>query len=153
MSAGSIGWTTIEVLPFLRGLAYDDLARSYVHALRPSEVRVSTGLLKSDAITWRVTVMVDDANTIAEITQEVEVALPSGVAHGHALDCELRKRLPQKWGRRPSKPDAKRVDENDYVRAGGGAICDRCGFCYYDHPTVPGYEWLNRACDGRLLKL
>lgn len=55
--------------------------------------------------------------------------------------------------KRPYKPDQKRVDEGDYIRAGGGAICDRCGFPYYDHAPVVGYEWLTRACDGRLLKL
>lgn len=86
------GYTSIEVLSFLVGLPLDDLAHCYLHALRPSSIRVSTGFLTSDAKCWRVTIMVDSANTITSITQEVEVELRGGIAHGHALDCELRRR-------------------------------------------------------------
>ncbi len=54
---------------------------------------------------------------------------------------------------RPFKPDRIRVDRGDYTRAGGDVVCSICGCCYYDHPNVRGYEWLHRACDGKLLKL
>lgn len=54
---------------------------------------------------------------------------------------------------RPYKPDQIRVDRGDYVRASGLVLCEVCGVCYFDHPPVVGFEWLRRACDGRLLKL
>jgi hypothetical protein len=84
-----LGYLSIEVLTFLNGQPWDDVARAFVHALRPSEVRVSTGELKSDAKLWRVTVMVDRESRIIGIDQEVEVVLPDGFPHGHALACEL----------------------------------------------------------------
>jgi hypothetical protein len=55
--------------------------------------------------------------------------------------------------RKPYKPDAKRVDENDYARAGGDTVCSRCGFAYYDHAPVVGFPWVQRLCDGRFVKL
>lgn len=55
--------------------------------------------------------------------------------------------------RRPFKPDAIRVDRGDYTRASGMCICEVCGVCYFDHATVQGFTWLNRLCDGRLVKL
>lgn len=84
-------WTSITVLECLVGLPMDDLARSYISALRPSEVRVSTGLLKSDAREWRVTVMTNEDGIITEITQEVAVELPEGVQNGYELCCALDK--------------------------------------------------------------
>lgn len=55
--------------------------------------------------------------------------------------------------RRPFKPDAIRVERGDWVRASGMCICDVCGVSYFDHATVRGYDWLQRLCDGRLVKL
>lgn len=54
---------------------------------------------------------------------------------------------------KPYKPDKKRVDNGDYVRASGLTICPTCGFEYFDHAPVTGYEWLTRLCDGRFVKL
>lgn len=54
---------------------------------------------------------------------------------------------------KPFKPDLIRVDRGDYVRASGEVVCEICGCKYWEHPTVHGFEWLHRACDGRLLKL
>lgn len=88
----SAGYLSVEMLSFLRDQPWDDVARAYVTALRPSEVRVSTGELKSDAKPWRVTVIVDAAERITEISQEVEVELPPGIENGHALACELATR-------------------------------------------------------------
>lgn len=55
--------------------------------------------------------------------------------------------------KRPNKVDKHRIDHGDYVRASGDVMCKVCGHIYYDHPVVVGFEWLRRACDGRLLKL
>jgi hypothetical protein len=54
---------------------------------------------------------------------------------------------------RMNKCDSKRVEDGDWRRVGGGVICETCGLEYYDHPSVPGARWLNRLCDGRLVKL
>lgn len=83
-------YTSIEVLPILKGKPWDDVALGYCHALRPSSIRVTEGGTKCDARTWRVTVFIDDKNIINKITQEVEVGLPKGVAHGHALRLALQ---------------------------------------------------------------
>ena len=81
---------TIEVLELLRGKPWDDLALALVHGLRPSAIRVSKGATTLDSWTWRVTVIVDKDNIIESISQEVEVGLPEGVAHGQALRHALK---------------------------------------------------------------
>jgi len=55
--------------------------------------------------------------------------------------------------RRPFKPDEIRVERGDWQRASGLCRCEICGCEYYAHANVRGYEWLNRLCDGRLVKL
>jgi len=85
-----IGWNCIEVLEFLKGKPYDKVALAFIHALRPSCIRVTTGTIKLNAHTWRVTVYIDDNNIIKEIEQEVEVALPDHVDSGEALAVALK---------------------------------------------------------------
>lgn len=85
----SRGYTSIDVLLFLIGKQWDDVALAYVHALRPSSIRVTTGMETLDSSTWRVTVVVDDNDLIKSIQQEVEVGLPENVAHGAALKMAL----------------------------------------------------------------
>ena len=89
-----IGYTVIEVLHFLRGHSWDEIARAYLHALRPSEVRVIAhdAPTKTDAVVWRVTTYLDVDGAIDRIVQEVEVELPDGVAHGFDLDERRRGR-------------------------------------------------------------
>lgn len=55
--------------------------------------------------------------------------------------------------KRPYKPDMKRVDAGEWVRASGQVLCDKCNYPYADHVPVVGYEWLTRLCDGNLVKL
>jgi len=38
-------------------------------------------------------------------------------------------------------------------RAGGSAVCERCGNVYQDHPAVVGALWATELCDGSLVKL
>lgn len=85
----SIGWKSIKVLEFLNDKQWDDVALAYVHALRPSSIRVTEGTTKLDARVWRVTVYINEDNTIRYISQEVEVGLPENVAHGEALSYAL----------------------------------------------------------------
>jgi len=85
-----IGWKTIKVLEFLNNKPWDEVALAYVHALRPSSIRVTTGGIYLDARVWRVTVYVDDNDIIQSITQEVEVALPEKVCHGWCLEDALK---------------------------------------------------------------
>jgi len=68
-------------------------------------------------------------------------------------------------GGRPNAIDQRRVDLGDFVRAAGDAVCSgtpsallsnrsvSCNRPYYDHPAVPGFEWLRRLCDGGFVKL
>lgn len=84
------GWTSIKVLPFLTGRPWDVVALAFVHALRPSYIRVIEGAETLDAMTWRITVRLNNNKTIREIEQEVEVWLPDGVVHSHALEHALR---------------------------------------------------------------
>lgn len=91
-----VGYTVIEVLPFLTGRPWDDVALAYVHALRPSTIRVNNSdCWKLDARNWRVSVLLEsDDRTIKRISQEVAVGLPVGIDHGHALECALNRHPP-----------------------------------------------------------
>lgn len=84
-------YTSVEVLEFLRGQPWDDIALNWVHSLRPSMIRVVTGAETSDAKTWRVTVCVDESNIIRSIRQEVEVRI-EGCEHGHDLQVKTQQR-------------------------------------------------------------
>lgn len=84
-----LGWKSINVLEFLNGKTWDDLALGYVHALRPSSIRVTKGGITLDARVWRVTVHINEDKTIKSIQQEVEVGLPETVAHGEAMRAAL----------------------------------------------------------------
>lgn len=54
---------------------------------------------------------------------------------------------------------ALREEEEDFERASGKMICERCGLEYWRHPMSPYYisydgsPVLNRLCDGKLVKL
>lgn len=87
--ASPVGFLSIKVLEFLNGHPWDDIALGYVHGLRPSSIRVTTGEETCDAQCWRVTVYVDERNAITGMRQEVEVWLPDGVDHG----ADLRERM------------------------------------------------------------
>ncbi len=78
----------LRVLPQLYGRPWDERAMNLVDALRPSRVRVSKGELKTNAITWRVTVMLDSEGhgVIKWIEQEVTVGLRGDFEHGHDYD-------------------------------------------------------------------
>ena len=59
-----------------------------------------------------------------------------------------------KWRRfKPYKPDQIRVERGDPYRAGTHQTCEICGCEYIDHEPVIGYEFLNRLCNGNLVKL
>lgn len=49
--------------------------------------------------------------------------------------------------------DAGKLRDNDWRRVSGDCVCGVCGKLYYDHPPVLGALWLNRICDGNLVKL
>lgn len=47
---------------------------------------------------------------------------------------------------------------DDGMRVAHNKVCNRCGFQYIDHPldgpwSYEGQRFLNRLCDGRLVKL
>lgn len=84
---GGQGYTTMDVLPFLKGLPFDDFALGWLHTLRPSTVRVTyDSCVHTDAYTWRVTVYCHSiTRLIYRISQEVEIAGGTGAEMGHLL--------------------------------------------------------------------
>lgn len=84
------GYTSIPVLPQLWGEPWNEIALAYVHALRPSLVRVVHAEETTDAVCWRVTVYLK-GERIESIEQEVEVGLPEDCQHGSALEIALEK--------------------------------------------------------------
>jgi hypothetical protein len=89
------GSCVISVLPFLWGRPWDQLALNYVHALRPSAIRVTDGAVTCDARRWRVTVyLAPDGRTIQKLQQEVDVGLV-GVECGWGLDHALQQMKPK----------------------------------------------------------
>jgi hypothetical protein len=83
-------YTSINVLQFLYGRQCDDVVLSYIHALRPSAIRVTSGYITCDSITWRVTVYVDSKNKVKSIEQEVEVGPCEPFENGYQLDKFLK---------------------------------------------------------------
>ena len=86
------GYTIIEVLHFLRGCTWGEEALAFVHALRPTSIRVTNGEEKTDARCWRVTVLVDEGDVIRRIEQEVEVGLAPGWRYGQDASEWARKK-------------------------------------------------------------
>jgi hypothetical protein len=43
--------------------------------------------------------------------------------------------------RKPYRPDVKRMDAGDWTHASSICVCDACGYQYWEHAHVPGYEW------------
>lgn len=51
-------------------------------------------------------------------------------------------------------PEIKfKIDEGNYIRACGDALCKKCGLPFKRHDFLKGFEWLNILCDGTLVKL
>lgn len=94
-----VGITSIEVLEVLRNQPWNELAQSYLVALRPSSVRfINTSEDRYDgAITetpcsstlYRVTVYLNNDGFIKRVFQEVEVGLPAVVENEQVLDQNL----------------------------------------------------------------
>jgi hypothetical protein len=75
------GYTTLAVLPQFIGKRLDNSLFAYLHALRPSAVRISYGEVTCDSKPWRVTVIIekrDGVDYIQDITQEVSIGCGSG---------------------------------------------------------------------------
>jgi hypothetical protein len=91
--------------------------------------------------------------------QVIEVArrIASGEVVVEFTRQDLADAIVELAGGRPNAIDHRRVDLGDWVRASGNTVCgfriNSCGRPYHEHPVVPGFEWLRRLCDGRLVKL
>lgn len=78
-------YSSIPVLQFLVGRACDDFALAYFHAVRPSCIRITEGSMTSDAVHWRLTVIVDKENIITSIHQEVELGVCGPLITGYQM--------------------------------------------------------------------
>lgn len=88
------GYTVLAKLPELIGQPFDNLAMAYIHSLRPSRIRVSSGIVTADCMLWRVTVFLNPDNTIRSIVQEVECAYGSGQNLSMILNARKRGQPP-----------------------------------------------------------
>jgi hypothetical protein len=89
-AGGRYSYQSIKALTLLTGHQWNDVALGFVHALRPSSIRVVRAEETCDARPGRVTVYVDANNNITSIRQECEVWLPEGIENGHDLREKLR---------------------------------------------------------------
>jgi hypothetical protein len=82
----------LPVLPFLWGRKWDKFALAFLHAVRPSAIRVIPygGCEKTDGWSWRVTVHLNEDGTVKDITQECEVSCEGGFEHGWDLACKFK---------------------------------------------------------------
>ena len=88
--SGCNSFISIDVLEFLWGQPWNNLALRYVSALRPSCLRVTKDFATADAHSWRVTVWLEeDDRTIRKIHQEVK-ADSLGATCGHDLELQLK---------------------------------------------------------------
>jgi hypothetical protein len=102
---GSRGYTVIEVLQQLWGLPLNNLILAYVNALKPTSIRVTSGLQTTDASQGRVTVVYeerDGVEYVQHIIQEVEVLYGCGADVGAMLRAAKEgQELPEKASRGP----------------------------------------------------
>ena len=93
------GCTTIEVLSFLNGLPFDNLAMAYIHGTHPYSIRATFGWVTCDSQPGRVTVYLKEVQgwdpltkkptpLIDRIQQEIRVRFGCGAD----IDAELRRR-------------------------------------------------------------
>ena len=85
------GFTVIEPLTFLHGKEWNDVALGFIHALRPSSLRVVKKGCVLNSCCWRVTVWLTEDNRINRIDQEVSVGLPENIRNGHELSVAAKK--------------------------------------------------------------
>lgn len=84
------GYTTLEVLSFLKGRKLDDVVKSALCSLRPSEIRVCTTGCTADSHLWRVTIYLTPEETINRIEQEVQIGSFGSIRSGYDFNMELR---------------------------------------------------------------
>lgn len=82
-------YITMEVLPELKGLPWNDTVQCVVEGLKPGRIRTVTDFETSDARPGRVTVYLKD-DIIIKVVQELDVPLPDDCQHGHALQMKLK---------------------------------------------------------------
>lgn len=111
-----------------------------------------------------------DAKKIEKLEQEIrQLERENGrledrlsTAEGNAYDLEqqlndavarVEELEPAEEHAKPFRPDVKRMDRGDWIHSSSQCVCAVCGFQFWEHATVPGYMWMHRICDGRLVKL
>ena len=82
----SWGSTSIEILPFLKGLPFNNLIIAYVQGMHPSNIRVTHGTICCDSMNDRITIYLTEDNKVDRIDQEITV----GYSTGFTVDGVLR---------------------------------------------------------------
>lgn len=84
------GFIEIDVLECLRGRPYDEIAKAFISALRPSDIRIiHNSEVHCDSFVWRVSVYLDKNQKIESIKQEVKCELPDNINNGYELKKAL----------------------------------------------------------------
>lgn len=69
------GNRVIELLPMLKGRPFNMHIWGWLHAFRPSKIRIGRGGVTCDCCPWRITVWLNKDETIRRIEQEVQFGL------------------------------------------------------------------------------
>lgn len=94
----------IEVLQFLKGHPWNEIALAFVTALEPTAIRVTTDWITADSCCGRITIYVDESNNIKAIERECRVWLPEGAQHGYDLSASIHFKNRIDWKeRQPAK--------------------------------------------------
>lgn len=76
-------WAVLPVCESIWRTKWDIVALAYVLAVtKPTAIRVTTGEIKTDAMTGRVTIFVDANDTIMQIEQELRISVPESIQDG-----------------------------------------------------------------------
>lgn len=56
---------------------------------------------------------------------------------------------------KPTEKHLELINNDQFIRAGGDCICNKCGLLYKQHQTIEITQTfhLNELCDGTLVKL
>ena len=93
---GCFGYMSLPLLESYWGKKWTCAMYYVLSAFNPTAIRITKdGIVTADGSPGRITVKIDDHDTVQYITQEVNVRLPKGIAHGSAMQTVLDGDIPK----------------------------------------------------------
>lgn len=85
-------YTSIEIADILKNRKLDDTIFAYLSSFRPSYIRIIpfNKTQHCDSIPWRITIYLNEDETIETIKQEVCLELPDGIINGASFITLLK---------------------------------------------------------------